>query len=49
VADQSGLRVIGIGFGTITAVVALIAAVIVGSANPEMVDKQPAIAGYVAK
>jgi hypothetical protein len=46
--DPAGLRFIGIGFSAITAVVTLIAAVIVVGANPEMIDNRssepPAVA-----
>jgi hypothetical protein len=48
-ADQTGLRFIGIGFSAITAVVSLIAALIVVGANPDTFDKQPTVASITAR
>jgi len=42
-ADQAGLRFIGIGLSAVTVVVTLIAAFIVIGASPEMPDR-PAVA-----
>ena len=43
-ADQAGLRFIGIGFSAITVMVTLIAAIIVLGTTPEAADSRPAIA-----
>jgi hypothetical protein len=42
-ADQTGLRVIGIGFSAVTAAVALIAAFIVVGTTPDTLEARPAI------
>ena len=41
--DPAGLRFIGIGFGAITAMVTLIAALIVVGASPDLSENRPAI------
>jgi hypothetical protein len=48
VADQTGLRFIGLGFSAVTAVVTLIAAFIVIGANPELTER-PAITAVVTR
>jgi len=46
--DHTGLRFIGLGFSAVTAIVTLIAALIVIGANPE-IPERPTVASYVAR
>lgn len=46
--DQTGLRFIGFGFSAVTAVVTLIAALIVIGASPEIAER-PAIASVITR
>lgn len=46
--DPAGLRFIGLGFSAVTAIVTLIAALIVIGANPET-SERPTVASYVAR